>query len=212
MLKGGHMRALALAALPAILMVTLGVTHAADPAGGKHLQLTLRVDQQTPGIDLSEYALITDHPEAHRREAEAIMRVKLGWPRAVQTKDPAVFNRILARGFTLREPDGRLYERDAYIRDRVESREAVKAVRYENVVLQFIGDVAVMSYRNVLRHTNADGTPDTLYLSWLDVFVREQGEWKIGASHLISERVERTSVAANNEMQRASYGQVEARH
>jgi hypothetical protein len=186
-------RALALAILAAMLVVSLGVMHAAEPAGGKHSQLTLRVDQQMPGIDLNEYSLVTDQPEVHRREAAAIMRVKLDSPRAMQTKDPAVFNRILARGFTLREPDGTLYERDAYIRDRVESRETVKAVRYENVVLQFIGEVAVMSYRNVLRHTDADGSPDMLYLSWLDVFVREHGAWKIEASHLISERIERPS-------------------
>jgi hypothetical protein len=27
-------------------------------------------------------------------------------------------------------------------------------------------------------------------MSWVDVFVREDGRWKIGASHMVSERVE----------------------
>jgi hypothetical protein len=54
----------------------------------------------------------------------------------MQTKDAALFDRILARGFTFREADGRPLRKDAYIRDRVQQSETVAAARYENVVLQ----------------------------------------------------------------------------
>jgi hypothetical protein len=38
-------------------------------------------------------------------EAEAMMRLRAKLPLAVQTKDAALFDRILARGFTFRAED-----------------------------------------------------------------------------------------------------------
>lgn len=155
----------------------------------KYEQLTLHVDQSAPGIDISSYTLITNNPERDLHEAAAIMKVKADWPRAMQTKDRALFESILARDFTFRAED-EWYERDAYIRDRIESRERVVAVRYENLVLQFFGQIAVLTYRNVIKHTDVAGKPDTLRLSWADAFVQEQGKWKIAGSHLITLAVE----------------------
>jgi ketosteroid isomerase-like protein len=152
-------------------------------------QITIPPEQFVPGVELGTYTLIASDSEAARQRADAVMAIKLSWPLAMRTKDPALFDRILARDFTLREPDGRLYQRAAYIRARVESRDRVVAVRYENVVLQFFGQLAIMTYRNVLDHVDATGRPDTLSLTWADIFIQEHDEWKIAASHLIDERV-----------------------
>lgn len=180
-------------ALIASMILALSL-HAAGGEGkqaAQHEQLTIRTERRVPGVDLSTYSLITNNREADRREAEAILEVKVSWPRAMQTKDAALFDRILARAFTFREADGRLLERDAYIRDRVQRSETVAAARYENVVLQLFGQLAVLSYRNVVSGTDAGGKPETWHMSWVDVFVREDGRWKIGASHMVSERVEK---------------------
>jgi Domain of unknown function (DUF4440) len=75
------------------------------------------------------------------------MQVQISWPRAMQTKDAALFDRIQSRHFTFREADGRLYERDAYIRDRVARPETVASARYENVVLQIFGELALLTCR-----------------------------------------------------------------
>ena len=166
----------------------------ASGGGGQaaqHDQLTISNERRVPGVDLTTYSLITTNPEADRRAADAILEVKLSWPHAMQTKDAALFDRILARTFTFREADGRLLARDAYIRDRVQRSETVAAARYENVVLQLFGQIAVLSYRNVVSGTDAGGKPETWHMSWVDIFVREDGRWKIGASHMVSERVEK---------------------
>ena len=39
--------------------------------------------------------------------------------------------------------------------------------------------------------TDAGGKPETWHMSWVDVFVREDSRWKIGASQLVSETVEK---------------------
>jgi ketosteroid isomerase-like protein len=162
-----------------------------EPKPGRYQQLTLPVEERVPGVDLKSYTLITDSPEADRREAAAIIQVQISWPRAMQTKDAALFDRILSRQFTFREPDGTFYGRDAYIRDRVARPETVASARYENVVLQIFREIAVLSCRNVVAGTDAGGKRETWHLSWAGVFAREDGQWKVRASHLVSERVEK---------------------
>jgi Domain of unknown function (DUF4440) len=178
-----------LAAVISILMTSFGFARANEPEPRRHEQLTIKVDRPSPTIDISSYTLITDNAERDRRDAGEFMRVKANLPRAVQTKDKSLFESILARDFTFRG-ENQWYERDAYIRARVESRERVATVRYENLVLQFFGPMAVLTYRNILNHTDSAGKPDMLYLTWADVWVKEDGKWKIGAIHLISERAE----------------------
>ena len=184
------MRSVVVAVTSALSLVASCAVTPAERHSLRQQQVVLTVERELPGIDLSSYTLVSDHPDADRGAADAIMRVKIDWPRAMQSKDVALFQRILSPQFTFREADGTFYEREAYIRNRVESPERVVAVRYENVVLQLFGEVALLSYRNIIDHTDASGKPDKLHLSWADVFAKENGEWKIRASHLISERVE----------------------
>lgn len=173
------------------LALSLYAVGATGQQAAKHEQITIPNERRVPGVDLSGYTLITSNSEADRREAEAILEVKVSWPRAMQTKDAAMFDRILARDFTFREADGRLFERDAYIRDRVQRSATVVSAKYENVVLQLFGHMAVMTYRNVVSGTDAAGKRETWHMSWADVFVREDGRWKIAASQMVSERVEK---------------------
>ncbi len=177
------MRNLSLTLRIVVVMAVCGSVRAQE-------QLTIQVNQQASGIDISSYTLITDNAKSDRQDAAEIMRVKADWPRAMQTKSKALFESILARDFTFRA-EGQWFKRDAYIRDRVESVETVEAARYENLVLQFFGNAAILTYRNIVSGTDgATGLPETWHYSWADVFVREDGEWKIGGSHLISERSE----------------------
>lgn len=158
-------------------------------AAGHYSQVTLTTESPYPTVGISTYTLITDNPDARRGDAEAIMRRKIEWPRAMQTKDETLFNRILARDFTFRGEE-EFYGREDYIRDRVGNNEEVASAQYENLVLQFFGEAAVLTYRNTVRIKDASGKPQTLRMSWADVFVREDGEWKIGGSHLIGLRAE----------------------
>lgn len=156
----------------------------------KYSQLTLKEEAHSRNIGISSYTLITNNDEAHRRDAEAIMRLKKDLPLAVQTKDASLFNRIFARDFTFRAED-EFYEREEYIRNRVERPQTVTSAQYENLVLQFFGEVGVLTYRNVVKVNEANGTIETYQMSWADVYVKENGAWKIGAIHLIDKRVEK---------------------
>jgi hypothetical protein len=183
------MQRIAFALLPVLILLRSEAATPRDPNGRKHHEMKLRVEAKMHGIGIDTYTLITDNSEKDRRDAEAIMLVKVAWPRAMQTKDRALFEQILAQGFTFRASDG-LLEREAYIRDRVARPEAIGPVRYENLVLQLFGRVAVLTYRNIVNVSAATGKAEKWHMSWADVFVQERGKWRIGASHLISEQVE----------------------
>jgi Domain of unknown function (DUF4440) len=158
--------------------------------GRPYSQVTLKAESPYPTVGIGTYTLITDDPDARRGDAEAIMRLKIEWPRAMQTKERAAFDRILAQGFTFRS-ERYFYGREDYIRERVGSKREVVSAQYENVVLQFFGEIGVLTYRNTVRMKDESGNPQTLRMSWADTFVKEDGEWKIGGSHLIESRAEK---------------------
>ena len=118
------MRHSILVAVIVIFTMSFGFARANEPQHRQHEQLTIEVDRPSPTIDISSYTLITNNAERDRREATELMRVKADLPRAVQTKDKALFESILARDFTFRG-ENQWYERDAYIQARVESRARV---------------------------------------------------------------------------------------
>jgi ketosteroid isomerase-like protein len=150
----------------------------------RYAPVTITINRPFPNVDITSYVVITDDVEARRKDTEVIMRLKAEFPLAVQTKDAALFDRILARSFTFRAED-QFWQREEYIRNRVERPEMVESPRYENLVLQFFGDTAVLTYRNIVDVQHESGKRQTLHMSWADVYIKEAGEWKIGAAHLI---------------------------
>jgi hypothetical protein len=70
----------------------------------------------------------------------------------------------------------------------MEEPERVKSARYENLVLQLFGDLAVSTYRNVVELRTAGGAAEKLYMTWASVYVKENGEWKVGTIHLIDKK------------------------
>ncbi len=166
------------------------LAQAADKSGTTSVrEMTLTTKSRYPQVRLSSYTLIYDDKEGPRKdEAEAVMQVKIELPRAVQTKDAERFGRILARDFVFRAED-QSYGRADYIRERVNNKDTVITADYENVVLQFIANVALLTYRNVVV-MESGGPEHTAHMTWADILVKEGGQWKFRAVHLIDSKME----------------------
>lgn len=54
----------------------------------------------------------------------------------------------------------------------------IDTVKYENLVLQFLGDVAVLTYRNSVKGTDDIGKAVTEHYCWADFYFKESGKWK----------------------------------
>ncbi len=157
-------------------------------SGKKFSQVVLKVDYVIPTVGISEYTLITDDLEAQRKDAEAVMRRKKDMPLAMQKHDAALFNSWLARDFIARGENEFLGSREDYIRNRVNATWTISDVRYENLVLQFFGDSALLTYRNIVKEKDEKGVPTTWFYTWADIWVKEDGEWKVAAIYVIDSK------------------------
>ena len=156
--------------------------------GKRFSQVVLKVDYVVPTVGISEYTLITDDLEAQRKDAEAIMRRKKDMPLAVQRHDAALFNSWCARDFVARGEHEFLGSREKYIQDRVNATWNVSDARYENLVLQFFGETALLTYRNIVKEKDEKGVPTTWLYTWADVWVKVDGEWKVEAIYVIDSK------------------------
>ena len=71
---------------------------------------------------------------------------------------------------------------------RVNAKWNVLDARYENLVLQFFGETALLTYRNIVKETDEKGVPTTWLYNWADVWVKEDGEWKVAAIYVIDSK------------------------
>lgn len=170
----------------AIITVAVGCSDQRDPVPGPAQVVVLHMVNGDAVVDLTTFTLITRDLAADTVDAFRIMRVKRARPLAMHTRRAEDFERILARDFIFRA-EGEFYDRAGYIRDRVSGRDTVGHVRYENLVLQVMGDLALLTYRNHVRSQDSLTYPNE-HMSWADMYVKEDGRWMIGASHLIEYR------------------------
>ena len=150
-------------------------------------QVTLKVDYVIPTVGISNYTLITDDIESSRKDAGAIMLLKKDMPLAMQKHDASLFNSFLARNFISRGEHEFLHRED-YIRDRVNASWTISNVQYENLVLQFFGQTAILNYRNIVKEKDEKGVPVTWLYTWADIWVKEDAEWKVAAIYLIDSK------------------------
>jgi hypothetical protein len=136
---------------------------------------------------LKEYVLISDNLERDRADAEAIIQSKVEFVRAMQTKVRAHFEPFLAHNFIFRTSD-QFFDRNEYINDRVADPSKVKQADYMNVVVRFIGDIALVTYSNIVEDQPGGPGAWKAHMTWADVLSKEDGRWKFSAMHLIEFR------------------------
>lgn len=148
-------------------------------------------DNNTPTVDISTYKLISDSQKDRRKDAQEILKVKRKWPLAMQSLDPLAFDSILSRNFIFIGSD-EYFTRADYIKNRTTPGEwKITFVKYENVTLQFFDDTGFLSYVNHITNKNVStGAIEYEHISWADIYILEEGKWKIGAAHAIDYRLE----------------------
>lgn len=148
-------------------------------------------DNSTPSVDISKYTLINESQKDRRTDAKEIMKVKRKWPLAMQSLNPLEFDSILSKNFTFKGSD-KFFTRADYIKNRTTPDEwKITFVKYDNVTLQFFGDTGILSYVNHITNKNVNtGAIEYEHISWVDIYVIEDGKWKIGAAHSIDYRIE----------------------
>lgn len=98
---------------------------------------------------------------------------------------------ILSKDFTFVD-NGHLFNRAAYIEDRIKLSEwKITHVKYDNLSLQFFGELALLTYRNRVKNEHIKTKEiEVEQINWADIYVKENDKWKIKSAHVIDIKIE----------------------
>jgi hypothetical protein len=146
-------------------------------------------DNSTPTVEIKKYRLIAN--EDRKKDATQIIALKRDWPLVMQSPGRIGFDTLLSQNFTF-SGDKQLLNREEYITNRIKPSDwKITHVKYDNLTLQLFGNTALLTYKNEVTNENINTKAiETEYISWADIYVLENGKWKIGASHTIDFRLE----------------------
>lgn len=177
--------------LSLVILVNSACTKSKSPTDASEFkQITIPEANTTPRVDIKEYTLITTNKSHDSADAVEILGLKRKLPLAMQRKDSVLFESILSENFTYRGEDEFYKNKEDYINNRIHANWTIDTVKYQNLVLQFCGGMAILTYRNTLNGTDDNGNADIEHYSWADIYTKENGKWKINAIHEIESRVE----------------------
>ena len=87
---------------------------------------------------------IIDAQQNRTNDAKQIMNLKRRWPLAMQSQNLEEFEAILAKEFTFKGI-GEFFNRTDYIKNRIKPDDwKITFVKYDNLCLQFINDLAIL--------------------------------------------------------------------
>ncbi|HRB64801.1 MAG TPA: nuclear transport factor 2 family protein [Niabella sp.] len=154
-----------------------------------YIQMNIKEANTTPTVDIKDFTLVSNNLTVDSLEALEIMKVKRNFPLAMQKHDSLLFESILSKDFTFRAQN-EFFNRADYIANRIHGTWTIDTVKFKNLVLQFFNQSAVLTYTNILNGTDDNGKRDTEYYNWADIYLKENGKWKIAGVHEIESRIE----------------------
>ena len=168
------------------LLLTASCTPVKEPeqqaalpeTNSQYVQLKFNIDVKTPTVGITNYTVITNNPGKDTTAAREIILAKVLLPLAMQKHDAALFDSVLASGF-LYQGEEAFFNRAEYIQDRVNAKWMISDAQYENLVLEFFDEYGVLTYRNKITEKDEFGKDQLFTWFWTDVWVKENGKWKL---------------------------------
>ncbi len=174
-----------------LLAMIYGCNEPVNPVttSGSFQQININEENTTPTVDIRSFALITNDRTKDSMDAREILKVKRNFPLAMQRKDSLLFEQILAKSFTFRADD-EFFNREDYIQNRIHGTWNIDTVRYQNLALQIMGELALLTYKNSLNGTDDAGRSNLEKYTWADLYGKEDGKWKLLSVHCIDAKIE----------------------
>lgn len=138
----------------------------------------IKTDLKTPTARIDTLTLITNNFLRDSANAQELIHTKVLLPLAMQKHDAALFDSVLSKDFIYHGEEA-FFNRQEYINDRVNGKWTITDAQYENVVLEFYNNLAVLSYRNIIKEIDEFGKSQTYVWFWTDIWKNENGRWKL---------------------------------
>jgi len=152
--------------------------------GKNFILVTRKIEDSIASISINSYNLVTENLGRDTMEADALIRRKILHPLAMQKHDSALFEDLITKDFTA-QGEHEFFNRQEFIQDRVNGKWMISDVQYENLVLQFFGEIGILTYRNIVKELDEKGKPLTWHFTWADIWTKEEGKWKLKAQRTI---------------------------
>jgi uncharacterized protein (TIGR02246 family) len=120
-------------------------------------------------------------PAAQSGEQE-LMALEDSWVKALQARDSATLNRIIAADWHGQNQSGTWYDRDAMVKSFLNGTDKITKANNHDVHVRFVGtDLAIVQGRDTEVSTHKGKSSSGDY-SWTDVFQKRDGQWVAIAS------------------------------
>ncbi len=132
---------------------------------------------------LPAYAATTDRTA----DEQQIRKIEQDWVNAMVKRDGAFLKKLEADDYTLTGPDGKVLTKEEDIKNTTEGDTIFDDIKIENLEVRFYGDTAVVNGMNMIKaHSKSGDMEEDLSgpYSWTDVFVKQNGQWKVVATHI----------------------------
>jgi ketosteroid isomerase-like protein len=121
-------------------------------------------------------------PQASEIE-ETLKQLEVTWENAEAAFDADTVDRIMADDWVGTEPDGTRHRKAEELADLRNHKGSLTSFTLDPITVKVFGDTAVVRAGGTQRGTASNGDDATGYYVWTDVFVRQNGVWKVVASH-----------------------------
>lgn len=112
-------------------------------------------------------------------DEKTILEIEHATFEAIRLKDAGALSRILSDDFIYRSPQGGDANKDEFIKIATGLPVAILAVWGENLLVNFYGETAVLTGVQHARVETEDGKEAVSSVAFADVFVREEGGWRM---------------------------------
>jgi ketosteroid isomerase-like protein len=111
-----------------------------------------------------------------------ITQLEKDWVAAIQKKDTAALDRILATDFVGTSSTAHTFNKDDAIADIKESRYVVDKMDLDEISVNVYGNTAV-SFTSQEEKSNYEGKNTSGHYHFTDTWIKNDGKWQVVASH-----------------------------
>lgn len=109
---------------------------------------------------------------------------------AAVSKDKAVFDRVASDHYVFVNPGGGIQERGASADGPI-----LESIQTENVMVRVDGDTAVLTGKAMVKGKFANGTDVSGPYTYMRVFAKQKGQWRVAAASVVPIRQPPTPAA-----------------
>ena len=120
-----------------------------------------------------------DKPKATQQVEQELMAFRAAMKAAMTAKDAVKLKAMYTEAFTHTHGSGKVDGRDARIVSLLTGDPVIEDAPISEIVVRVHGDTAILSGRSPILNKAENKTYD---FRWIQVFVREDGAWKLAAS------------------------------